>query len=105
MQNAMIAVERQGVVFEDCPKSNRPVAVRQPRFAVFVDASYSQRYQLLMSKLVRERLYDSACFLMSSRDSGTKGRYTHLEPELSFVQFAALLPGRIASHLAAKRGP
>ena len=85
----------------------RGVAVRQPRFAVFpdvVDASYSQRYQLLMSKLVRERLYDSACFLMSSRDSGTKRRYTHPEPELSFVQFAASLTGRIASHLAARRG-
>ena len=49
------------MLLEDCPRSTAPVAVRQPHFPVlpeFVDASYSRRYQLVLSKLVRERLYD-----------------------------------------------
>ncbi len=68
------------MMLEDCPRSTSPVSVRQPHFPVFpefVDASYSVRYQLLMTKLVRERLYDSACFLLPSRDTGSRGRYTH----------------------------
>jgi len=95
------------MMLEDCPKSNSPVSVRQPHFPVspdFIDASYSQRYQVLMNKLVRERLYDSACFLMSSRDSGSQGRYTHPELELSFIQFSASLIGKIASYVSTKRG-
>ena len=57
------------MMLEDCEGSTSPVSVRQPNFPVFpefVDTSYSQRYQLLMTKLVRERLYDSACLLLSS---------------------------------------
>jgi len=95
------------MMLEDCPQSNSPVSVRQSHFPVFpdfIDTSYSQRYQLLMTKLVRERLYDSTCFLMSSRESGGKGRYTHPAQELSFIQFSASLAGRISSYLSTKRG-
>lgn len=94
------------MMLEDCPRSNSPVSVRQSHFPVFPDfvgASYSQRYQILMNKLVRERLYDSACFLTSSCDNGPKGRYAHPNPELSFTQFAASLTGRISSYLIAKQ--
>lgn len=93
------------MMLEDCPRSTTPVAVRQPHFPVFpefTDASYSQRYQLLITKLVRERLYDSACFLLSSRETGSQGRYLQPDINLSFVQFAASLSGRITSHLNAK---
>ncbi len=64
------------MMLEDCPRSTPPVSVRQPHFPVFpefVGISYSKRYQSLMTKLVRERLYDSTCFLMSSRSTGPKG--------------------------------
>ena len=92
------------MMLEDCPRSSLPVSVRQPHFPVFpefVDASYSQRYQLLMTKLVRERLYDAACFLLSSRKTGPKGRYSHPDQSLSFTQLAASLSGKIMSHLNA----
>ena len=95
------------MMLEDCPRSTSPVSVRQPHFPVFpefVDASYSERYQLLMTKLVRERLYDSTCFLLSSRETGAKGRYTFPDANLSFIQLAASLSGKITSHLNAKRG-
>lgn len=66
------------MLLEDCPRSTSPVSLRQPHFPVFpefLDASYSARYQVLMSKLVRERLYNSTCFLLSSRKTGAKGLY------------------------------
>jgi hypothetical protein len=95
------------MMLEDCPRSTSPVSVRQPHFPVlpeFIDASYAKRYQLLMTKLVRERLYDSTSFLMSSRQAASKGRYTFPDQNLSFIQLAASLSGKITSHLNAKRG-
>lgn len=95
------------MMLEDCRRSTSPVSVRQPHFPVFPEfagASYSVRYQLLMTKLVRERLYDSACFLLSSRETGSKGRHTHPEQNLSFIQLAASLSGKITSHINMKRG-
>ena len=95
------------MMLEDCPKSTSPVTVRQPHFSVFpefVDASYSRRYQLLMTKLVRERLYDSACFVLSSRQTGSQGLYAIPDANLSFMQLAASLSGKITAHINAKRG-
>jgi hypothetical protein len=95
------------MMLEDCPRSTSPVSVRQPHFPVFpefVNASYSDRYQLLINKLVRERLYDSACFLLSSRQAGSQGRFTYPDQNLSFTQMAASLSGKITSHLNANRG-
>jgi hypothetical protein len=95
------------MMLEDCQRSTSPVSVRQPHFPVFpefVDASYSERYQLLMTKLVRERLYDSACFLLSSPKSGAKGQYTLPDANLSFIQLAASLSGKITTHINARRG-
>ena len=94
------------MMLEDCPRSTSPVSVRQPHFQVFpefVDVSYAQRYQVLLTRLVRERLYDSTCFLMSSLDTGSRGKYTHPDPQQTFVLLAASLAGRITAHLNAKR--
>ena len=95
------------MMLEDCPRSTSPVSVRQPHFPVFrefVDASYSARYQLLLTKLVRERLYDSTCFLLSSRNAGKSGRCTFPDMNLSFSQLAVSLSGKIMAHLNSRRG-
>jgi hypothetical protein len=95
------------LMLERCPRSTSPVAVRQPHFPVFpefVAASYCQRYQLLMTKLVRERLYDSACFLMSSRKTGPLGRFVSPDPNLSFEQLTDSLHRKVQSHVNGKRG-
>lgn len=94
------------MLLEDCPRSTSPVSVRQPHFSVFpefVDAAYSDRYQYLLTKLVRERLYDSACFLLSPRSAGARGKCTFPDPNLSFIQLAAALSGRITAHRNAKK--
>src|SRR5258708_7770793 len=51
------------MLLEDTAGSTRPVPNRDPHYPVFPEfksASYASRYQALLTKLVRERLYDSA---------------------------------------------
>lgn len=94
------------MMLEECSRSTSSVSVREPHFAVFPEfsgASYAKRYQLLLIKLVRERLYDSTCFLMSSRDKGIRGRYSEPDDELSFARFAASLSGQVLRHVKTKK--
>ena len=63
-------------------------------FAEFKEVSYAERYNQLLTKLVRARLYDAACFLMSSREGGIKGDYSEPNPELSFHTFVTSLLAR-----------
>lgn len=85
------------MLLEDDARSNAPVAVEEPHFAVreeFRGASYALRYQLLCEKLLRERMYDSATFLMAARDVAKTGTYREPSPDLSFRVFAANLMAR-----------
>lgn len=93
------------MMLEDCLQSMSSVAVRQPHFPVFPEflkTSYCGRYEQLLTKLVRERLYDATCFLLSTRESGPKGKHSQPNSELSFAKFAASLSGHVLTHLAAK---
>jgi hypothetical protein len=95
------------MMLEETTGSTSPVRNREPHFEVFPefkDASYARRYQLLLTKLVRERLYDSACFLLSDRVSGPKGSYREPDPELSFEKFIGSLLGRVIAIARARRG-
>ncbi|HKF53648.1 MAG TPA: PaeR7I family type II restriction endonuclease [Candidatus Acidoferrales bacterium] len=88
------------MLLEDAPGSTRPVRAQQPHFKVFPEfkfASYAKRYEILLMKLVRERLYDSACFLMSNAASGPKGRYSEPISELCFKNFMSSLLARAIS--------
>lgn len=82
------------MLLEEAPGSTAPVRAREPHFKVFPEfraASYAKRYEVLLTKLVRERLYDAACFLMSSATDGARGVYREPAPELSFENFIASL--------------
>jgi len=88
------------MILEDAPGSTRPVAVQEPHFKVFPefkDASYAERYNQLLTRLVRRRLYDAGCFLMSSRETGLKGVYSEPNPELGFATFVTSLLARAAA--------
>lgn len=57
-------------ILEDCPRSNAPVKSKEPHYSTFPEfaaASYAKRYEIFLTKLVRERLYDGACLLLTSR--------------------------------------
>jgi hypothetical protein len=79
-------------ILEDCPRSQAPVKIQQPHFPVFPefrDASYAKRYEILLTKLLRERLYDGASLLLTSKLEGRKGGYHCPSAELNFRTFAA----------------
>lgn len=64
------------MLLEDSEGSRRPVGVAEPHFKVFEEfrgTSYAKRYELLLLRLIRERLYDSACLLISRQERGPKG--------------------------------
>lgn len=91
-----------GYVFllEDCPDSQKPVKVKEPHFKVFpefVNASYALRYELFCRKLVRERHYNVASFLMSNEQKGLKGQYNEPASDLTFEIFARSLTAQIAA--------
>ncbi len=84
------------MLLEECPASTKAVDVSDPFFRVFPEfqgASYARRYQLLLTKLVRERLYDSACFILSDRQGGIEGAYREPDSELGFEGFVRSLVG------------
>jgi type II restriction enzyme len=66
---------------------------------IFVGTSYKDRYRILCDRLVKERLYDAAWFLTSTKaammDEPADG--------LSFATFSAAITGRIAYIRAMKR--
>lgn len=78
-------------LLEDCPRSAAPVAVQEPHFSVFPefkDASYARRYELFCRKLVRERQFNSVCFLMASQESAElSNNYSEPAPDLSGERF------------------
>jgi hypothetical protein len=63
-------------------------------FPEFKAASYAKRCEILLTKLVRERLYDSACFLLLDAKRGAAGHYREPSPELSFEKFFTSLLAR-----------
>lgn len=82
------------MLLEDAPGSTRPVKAQEPHFKVFEEftsASYARRYEILLTKLVRERLYDATCFLMSNSTDGLKGQYSEPVAELNFTNFISSL--------------
>lgn len=89
------------MLLEECDASTTPVKVSEPHFKVFPEfreASYAQRYELLLRKLVHERLYDSAALLMTTEKGGLRGDYHEpSQADLGVRQFLAGLIGHAIS--------
>ena len=93
-------------LLEDCAESQKPVRVQEPHFKVFpefVDASYSKRYELFCRKLVRERYYNVAAFLMSERKGGLRGQYSEPAEDLTFGIFARSLVAQVTAFGVSKK--
>jgi hypothetical protein len=92
------------MLLEDCAGSARPVAVTEPHFKVFPEfagASYCQRYELLLRKLVNEKLYDAAAFLTSTEKGGARGQVAEPAEDLTMKRLLASCAGHVAGYLAA----
>jgi hypothetical protein len=89
------------VLVEEAEASTRPLKPRSPHFPVFEEfrqASYIERYQILCTKLVRERLYSAACLIVSDKEGGLRGRYREPSSELSFTNFVGSLSAHALGH-------
>jgi Restriction endonuclease XhoI len=93
------------MLLEDCPRSRSPVEVSEPHFPVFpefANASYCDRYAILIEKLLRDRVYDGACFLLSTEASATTGDYLEPHPELTLAKFVTPLVAQVSAICAPK---
>jgi hypothetical protein len=91
-------------LLEEAAKSTRPVRVREPYFEIdpeFQGASYKRRYEIFCRRLLRERLYDAACFVTSSAADGA--RIHEPAPDLSFDAFMRAIRARAAALLVSER--
>jgi len=68
---------------------------------VFRGASYARRYELLLRRLILERLYDAGCLTFATNESDTK--ISHPTEDLSFIRFTAELRGGTSRFLEVNR--
>lgn len=90
-------------LLEECEASLEPVKITSPHFPVFPEfngTSYSKRWELLLRKLVLEKLYDGTAFLMSTEQGGEVGNYREPATDLSIKKFLAGLAGHVQTYLA-----
>lgn len=89
------------MLLEETPKSTSPVRVDEPHFEVFPEfkeTSYARRYELFCERLMRERLYDATCLILSDKTGGLKGGFGEPNPEFSFQTFATSLTARALAY-------
>ncbi len=89
------------MLLEDTPRSISKVRVDEPHFEVFPEfkeTSYAKRYELFCERLMRERLYDGTCLILSDKTGGLKGRFTEPNPEFSFATFATSLSAHASAY-------
>jgi hypothetical protein len=89
------------MLLEEASGSTRPVSVAEPHFPVFDEfrnASYAKRYEILLTKMVRERLYDAASLILSPSDTGRDGAFSEPCSELRSANFAESLVARAIAY-------
>jgi len=89
-------------MLEDCDASNRPVRVKESHFKVFpefVGASYMKRYEIFCRKLILERHYTSASFIVSDSVNGKSGIFNEPAADLSFSHFAKSLIAHVGTFI------
>jgi hypothetical protein len=88
-------------MLEETPASLRPTKrITIKPYSVdelFQERSYAKRYELVCERLVRDRLYDAACFFTSNAKGGKRGEYREPNDELNIRNFAISLHARAAA--------
>ena len=95
------------MLLEDSPKSSSPVRIDEPHFEVFSefkDTSYARRYELFCERLLRERMYDGTCLILTDRSGGLKGQFTEPNEEFSFSAFATSLSAHAMAYANIRKG-
>lgn len=91
------------MLLEDCARSTDPVSVDEPHFPVFPEfkeSSYARRYEILLRRLVLQKLFDGSTLFMSTAEAGPKGDFTEPASDLSAKKFLAGLAGHLRTYKA-----
>jgi len=97
---------------EDCPKSNKSVAVKEPHFPVMKvfkktrkspPPSYVERYEIFCRKMMKEQLYDSAALILSEKSAKSTGIYRDVSTLTGIQAFLSGLAGHVAKIAAVKQ--
>jgi len=91
----------------DVEASREPKSLREPNFEaddVFHEASYVDRMEILMTRMVRQRLVDNAAFVLSDPARGSDGEFWEPSEELEFGRFARSLAAQVEGNLDIQRG-
>jgi hypothetical protein len=93
-------------MLEEAPSSLQPTRRIElepyPVDEQFQDLSYASRYEIVCERMVREMLYDGACFVTSNAIDGLKGKFKQPNQELSIKNFAISLHARAAAFAKVK---
>jgi hypothetical protein len=87
---------------EEAGRSTSPVKVSEPHFKVFdvfAGSSYAKRYEILCDRLVKEKFYNSACLILSDRESGPRGEYREPSSSLTFERLVLPLVAHVQASL------
>jgi hypothetical protein len=90
------------MLLEDCERSREAVQVQQPHFRVFAEfngASYGKRYEVLVQKLMRDRVCDGACLLLSEKSAAASGDYVEPNAELAFHRLVRPLIAHVTASI------
>jgi hypothetical protein len=90
-------------------ETSHPVRVSEPHFEVFPEfkrASYMDRGRILLTKLMRERLYEATCYVVTPKTSAQDGLGGYREPEsdLSVRNFLISLQAQARMFMEMKQG-
>jgi len=94
------------MMLEEPVESKRSVALKEPHFKIdkeFRGSSYVKRYEESCTRLVRERLYNAACLVISNRSQGSTGWYREPSIEINFQRFVGSLLGHVYGYLQVNR--
>ena len=92
------------LMLEEASGSTTSVGVRETHFPVFEqfrDTSHTERCELLLLRLMSERLYSSTCLITSSQKDGLRGDYTEPNDELRFGPFLDSLEAHTLNRIRA----
>lgn len=84
-------------------RGDQKTSKRKELIPKYAGVPYSKRYEILCRRLVLERLYSSACFVMATNAKNTT--ITQPADDLTFHRFVAALRGHVVTFLGTSTHP
>lgn len=90
----------------DTEESRAPKRLREPNFPAdeaFQGASYVDRMEILLKRMVRQRLITNGAYILTDEERGLKGEFWEPNEELRFMRFARSLVSHVQGNIDIQR--